>query len=301
MCTAYELDGLCVVPEQIGCIVDVVDNKLKLLPHKLTVVVIIRAALDTQGSTSAATTTAAFGALTNGIRANESMTAHQTRMHEATAKITAMKFADLEGFLKSVQAFSSFNKMCAMRDEATNAGDNLKASVWREVCVKVNDPSHEHLDAILRDAYAALDDSFGNQENPPLSTTSLATKLQEQADAHIKDINDLKHTVNFKTHGIRGGFVDCGGRGGWRSGLTVGHRGGFQHGGSRVHRGGRGGGFRGGRGVHHGGRGYTAPDHHDAVLRLCFDCGSPHHMRGDASCPSWWQEVGGGHHQGPLH
>jgi len=44
----------------------------------------------------------------------------------------------------------------------------------------------------------------------------------------------------------------------------------------------------------------TAPDRHDAVLRLCFDCGSPHHMRGDASCPSVWQGVGGGHHQGPL-
>ena len=115
-CTAYESDGLCVVPGQLGCILNVVDNKLKLLPHKLTVVVIIRATLDTQGSTSAATKTAVFGALTNGIRANESMTAHQTRMREATVKIMAMKFADLDGFLDSVQAFSSFNKMCAMRD-----------------------------------------------------------------------------------------------------------------------------------------------------------------------------------------
>ena len=98
---------------------------------------IIHAALDTQGSTSAATTTAAFGALTNGIRSDESMTAHQTRMREATLKITAMKFTDLEGFLDSVQAFSIFNKICTMRDEATNAGDNLKASVWREACLKV--------------------------------------------------------------------------------------------------------------------------------------------------------------------
>jgi len=172
----------------------VVDNKLKLLPHKLPVVAIIRAALNT--STSAATTTAAFSALTNGIRANESMTAHQTQMREATVKITAMKFADLEGLLNSVQAFLSFNKMCAMRDEATNTGDNFKASVWHEACLKVcikmnEDPrplTLERLDTIPRDAYAALDDGLGNQENPPLSTTSLATKLQEQADAHKKDI-----------------------------------------------------------------------------------------------------------------
>jgi len=88
-CTAYESDGLCVVPGQLGCILNVVDNKLKLLPHKLPVVAIIRAALNT--STSAATTTAAFSALTNGIHANESMTAHLTRMCEATVKITAMK------------------------------------------------------------------------------------------------------------------------------------------------------------------------------------------------------------------
>jgi len=257
MCTAYESDGLYVVPGQPGCIFNVVDNKLKLLPHKLPVVMIIRAALDTQGSTSAAMTTATFGALTNGIRAIESMTAHQTRMREATVKITAMKFADLEGFLNSVQAFSAFNKMCAMRDEATNAGDNLKVSVWREACLKVcikmiEDPrplTLERLDTIFRDAYAALDDGLGNQENPPLSTTSLATKLQEQADAHKKDINDLKHTINFKTRGICGDFGDRGGRGSWRGGLAVGHRGGFQRGGGRGHLGGRGE-HRGGRGGH---------------------------------------------------
>jgi len=80
---------------QPGCIFNVVDNKLKLLSHKLPVVAIIRAALDTQGSTSEATMTAAFSALTNGIRANESMTAHQTGMREATVKITAMKFAPM--------------------------------------------------------------------------------------------------------------------------------------------------------------------------------------------------------------
>jgi len=200
MCTGYKSDGLCVMPGQPGCIFNVVDNKLKLLPHKLPVVGIIRAALDTQGSTSAATVTAVFNALTNGIRANESMTAHQTQMREATVKITAMKFADLEGLLNSVQAFLSFNKMCAMRDEATNTGDNFKASVWHEACLKVcikmnEDPrplTLEHLDTILRDAYAALDDGLGNQENQPLSTTSLATKLQEQTDAHKKDINELK-------------------------------------------------------------------------------------------------------------
>jgi len=28
MCTAYEADGLCVVPEQPGCISNVVDSKL---------------------------------------------------------------------------------------------------------------------------------------------------------------------------------------------------------------------------------------------------------------------------------
>jgi len=256
MCTAYESNGLCIVPGQPGCISDVVDNKLKLLAHKLPVVAIICAALDTRGSTSAATTTAAFGALTNGIRANASITAHQTCMREATVKITAIKFADLEGFLNSVQAFSSFNKMYAMRNDATNAGDNLKASVWREACLKAcinmnEDPrplTLERLDTIPWDAYAALDDGLGNQENPPLSTTSLATKLQEQADAHKKDINDLKLTVNFKTRGIRGGFGDRGDRGGWRGGL-VGNQGGFERSGGRGHRGGRGG-HRGGRGGH---------------------------------------------------
>jgi len=144
-----------------------------------------------------------------------------------------------------------------MRDEATNAGDNLKASVWREACLKVcikmnEDPrplTLECLDTVLRDAYAALDDGLGSQETPPLSTTSLATKLQEQVDAHKKDINDLKHTVNFNTRGIRGGFCDRGGRSGWRGGLAVGHRGGFQRGGGRGHRCGRGG-HRGGRGGH---------------------------------------------------
>jgi len=211
------------VPGQPGCILNVVDNKLKLLPHKRPVVMIICADLDTQGSTSEATTTAAFRALTNGIRANESMTSYQTSMCEATVKIAAMKFADLEGFLNLVQASLSSNKMCAMRNEATNAGNNFKVSVWREAylkfCIKMNkdrDPrplTLEHLDVILRDAYAALYDGLGNQENPFLSTTSLATKLQEQADAHKKDINDLKHTVNFKTHGIRGGFGDLGSRG----------------------------------------------------------------------------------------
>jgi len=58
-----------------------------------------------------------------------------------------------------------------MRDEATNAGDNLKASVWREACLKVcikmnEDPrplALERLATILRDAYAALDDGVGNQ------------------------------------------------------------------------------------------------------------------------------------------
>ena len=103
---------------QPGCIFNVVDGKLKLLPHKLPVMVIIRAGVDTQGSTSVATTTAAFGALKTGIRSDESMTSHQTRMREATLKITVMKFANLEGFLNLVQAFSIFNKMCTMLDEA---------------------------------------------------------------------------------------------------------------------------------------------------------------------------------------
>jgi len=168
-------------------------------------------------------TAAAFSALTNGIRAKESMATHQTRMRETTVKITTMKFADLEGFPKSVQAFSSSNKMCAMRDKDANAGDNLKASVLREACLKVcikmnEDPrplTLEPLDAILRKAYATLNDGPGNQENPPLSTTSLATKLQEQADAYKKDINDLKHTVNFKTRGHHGG------RGGHNGGRGV--------------------------------------------------------------------------------
>ena len=55
MCMAYKSDGLCVVPGQPGCIFNVDNNKLKLLPHKLPVVAIIRASLDTQDSTSAAT------------------------------------------------------------------------------------------------------------------------------------------------------------------------------------------------------------------------------------------------------
>ena len=118
MCKAYETDGLCVMQGQPGCIFNVVDCKLKLLPHKLPVVMIIHAALDTQGSTSAATMTAVFGALTNGIHSDESMTAYQTRLREATLKITVMKFANLEGFLNLVQAFSIFNKMCTMLDEA---------------------------------------------------------------------------------------------------------------------------------------------------------------------------------------
>jgi len=116
MCMAYESDGLCVVSGQPRCIFNVVNNMLQLLSYKLPVVAKTSAALDTQGFTSTAMIMAVFGALTNGIRANESMTAHQTRVCEATVKITAMKFADLEGFLDSVQAFSSFNKMCAMRD-----------------------------------------------------------------------------------------------------------------------------------------------------------------------------------------
>ena len=169
-------------------------------------------------------TAAAFSELTNGIRANESMTTHQLRMREATVKIMEMKFADLDGFLDSVQAFSSFNKMCAMRNKDTNAEDNLKTSVWREACLKVcikmnEDPrplTLEPLDAILQEVYAALDNGPGNKKKPPLSTTSLAPKLQEQADAHKRDISDLKYTVSFKTRGHHGG------RGG-------------HHGGPRVH------------------------------------------------------------------
>ena len=40
MCKAYETDGLCVMQGQPGCIFNVVDSKLKLLPHKLPVVAI---------------------------------------------------------------------------------------------------------------------------------------------------------------------------------------------------------------------------------------------------------------------
>jgi len=64
-----------------------VNDKVKLLPDMLPAVVLLCAAFSQQGSTSASTTSAAFRALTNDIRENESMAAHQTRMRESAEKI----------------------------------------------------------------------------------------------------------------------------------------------------------------------------------------------------------------------
>jgi len=132
MCTKYDRDTR-LAPD----IFMKVNDKVKLLPDMLPAVALLRAAFNPQGSTSASTTSAAFRALTNGIRENEGMTAHQTRMCESAEKILEMQFADIETFLDSVQAFSSYIKMCTMRDQATTDGDNLKAMVWREACLKV--------------------------------------------------------------------------------------------------------------------------------------------------------------------
>jgi len=103
----------------------------------LPAVALLRVAFNQQGSTPASTTSAAFGALTNSIRENESMTAHQTRMRKSAEKILEMLFADIETFLDSIQAFLSYTKMCTMRVQATTDGDNLKEMVWREACLKV--------------------------------------------------------------------------------------------------------------------------------------------------------------------
>jgi len=84
-----------------------VNDKVKLLPDMLPAVALLHVAFNQQCSTSASTTSAAFRALANGIRENESMTAHQTRMRESAEKILKMRVADIETFLDSVQAFLS--------------------------------------------------------------------------------------------------------------------------------------------------------------------------------------------------
>jgi len=129
VCTKYDRDTK-LAPD----IFKNVNDKVKLLPDMLPAVALLRAAFNQQGSTSASSTSSAFRALTNGIRENESMTAHQTRMREFAEKILEMQFADIETFLNSVQAFSSYTKMCIMRDQATTDSDNLKVMVWREAC-----------------------------------------------------------------------------------------------------------------------------------------------------------------------
>jgi len=225
-----------------------VNDKFKLLPDMLPAVVLLRVAFNQQGFTSASTTSAAFGALTNSIYENEKMTAHQTRMRESAEKILEMQFADIETFLDSVQAFLSYTKMCTMRDRATTDGDNLKTMVWREACLKVcinmsADPRPLTLNCInpiLRDAYTALDDSLGSQDE--LGTNSLATKFQEHSDTVTKDLNNLKNTALFKQRG-RGsrsprGVPHC--RGNYHCGGSF--RGSFR--GSRVTRGGQRGGHR---------------------------------------------------------
>jgi len=297
-----------------------IKDKVKLLPDMLPAVALLREAFNQQGSTSASTTSA-FGALTNGMRENESMTAHQTRMRESAEKILEMQFADLEAFLNSVQAFSSYTKMCDMRDQATIKGDNLKAMVWREACLKVcidmsADPrplTLDRINPILRDAYTALDDGLGGQE--VLATNSLATKFQEHSDAVTKDLNTLKNTVLFKQHSRGRGTPRGSGRGNYRNSLTVGqgNRGSFRGG-----RGDCGGGYRGSRGGHsgrddipadasaQGGQGgregqhsgghtgaqhvYVAPtafaDAKKLLEGLCYTCGNPDHKRGDAASPA---------------
>jgi len=75
MCTKYDRDTR-LAPD----IFIKVNDKVKLLPDMLPAVALLREAFNQQGSTSASTTSAAFGALTNGMRENESMTAHQTRI-----------------------------------------------------------------------------------------------------------------------------------------------------------------------------------------------------------------------------
>jgi len=183
MCTKYDRDTR-LAPD----IFMKVNDKVKLLPDMLSAVALLCAAFNQQGFTSASTTSAAFGALTNSIRENESMTAHQTRMRKSAEKILEMQFDDIETFLDSVQAYLSYTKMCTMRDQATTDGDNLKTMVWREACLKVcinmsADPrpfTLNRINPILRDAYTALDDGLGGQDE--LSTNSLATKFQEHSD-----------------------------------------------------------------------------------------------------------------------
>jgi len=149
-----------------------VNDKVKLLSDMLPAVALLRAAFNQQGSTSASTKSAAFRALTNSIRENEGMTVHQTRMRESAEKILEMQFADIETFLDSVQAFSSYIRMRAMRDQATTDGDNLKAMAWREACLKVcidmsadlRPLTLDRINPILRDAYEVLDEGLGGQD-----------------------------------------------------------------------------------------------------------------------------------------
>jgi len=218
MCTKYDRDTR-LVPD----IFMKVNDKIKLLPDILPAVALLHVAFNQQGSTSASTTSAAFGALTNSIRENENKTAHQTRMRESTEKILEMQFADIETFLDSVLAFSraisSYTKMCTMRDQATTDGDNLKAMVWHEACLKVcinmsADPrplTLNRINPILRDAYTALDDGLGGQDD--LATNLLATKFQEHSDAVTKDLYNLKITVLFKQRGRGRGSPRGGPRG----------------------------------------------------------------------------------------
>jgi len=326
MCTKYDKDTR-LAPD----VFMKVDGKVKMLPDMLPAVALLRAAFDQQGSTSASTTSAAFAALTNGIQEDESMTAHLTRLRESAEKILEMHFADLAAFLDSVQANSAYTKMCAMRNTATTNGDNLKSIVWREACLKVcvdmsADPrplTLERINPILRDAYTALDDGLGNQDE--LATNSLATRFQEHSDTVTKDLNTLKSTVLFKSRG-RGRGTPPRGRGNYRGGFTARKedRGGF-HGGRGGHSGrddisadasAQGG--RGGRGGQQdaggddltraskllGSTNRTVLDHFlttssgqqlidkrttfdnakKLLKGLCYTCSSPDHRSGDHAC-----------------
>jgi len=85
MCTKYDIDTR-LTPD----IFKNVNNKVNLLSDMLPVVVVLHATFNQQGSASASTTSAGFGALTNNIRENENMTAHQTCMRESAEKILEM-------------------------------------------------------------------------------------------------------------------------------------------------------------------------------------------------------------------